>query len=236
MRWLVTGFPGPPQTERSAGISNMPSGQPSLSDRGWSGPRTLCVGYDPSVYTVVFYFFECRLTDEELVRACGGRTGHKGARHGVTMSAKLIRLEEQERQFLAKYGQGRQSGTAPERPRGRPWPPGERRRRAKQSGGRRSEPARNTRPTAPGARGGERKYKGVSQAEGRTRLGGEPDAEVPSTGEWQFVPERGSKGRENKWKRKRRNRQIADQLPQNESDLECGNVAKRKKKRRSEVE
>ncbi|NXQ51668.1 GPTC4 protein, partial [Anthoscopus minutus] len=42
-----------------------------------------------------------RLTDEELVQACGGRTAHKGARHGLTMSAKLARLEEQERAFLA---------------------------------------------------------------------------------------------------------------------------------------
>ncbi|NXE56838.1 GPTC4 protein, partial [Casuarius casuarius] len=41
------------------------------------------------------------LTDEELIRACGGRTAHKGARHGLTMSAKLARLEEQERAFLA---------------------------------------------------------------------------------------------------------------------------------------
>ncbi|NWH53672.1 GPTC4 protein, partial [Fregata magnificens] len=42
-----------------------------------------------------------QLTDEELMRACGGRTAHKGARHGLTMSAKLARLEEQERAFLA---------------------------------------------------------------------------------------------------------------------------------------
>ncbi|XP_056366720.1 G patch domain-containing protein 4 [Oenanthe melanoleuca] len=46
-----------------------------------------------------------RLTDEELVQACGGRTAHKGARHGLTMSAKLARLEEQERAFLATYRQ-----------------------------------------------------------------------------------------------------------------------------------
>lgn len=45
-----------------------------------------------------------RLTDEELVRACGGLTAHKGARHGLTMNAKLARLEEQEKEFLAKYG------------------------------------------------------------------------------------------------------------------------------------
>ncbi|XP_074837224.1 G patch domain-containing protein 4 isoform X2 [Carettochelys insculpta] len=54
-----------------------------------------------------------KLTDEELVRACGGRTAHKGARHGLTMSAKLARLEEQERAFLAKYGQ-EQRGRTPE--------------------------------------------------------------------------------------------------------------------------
>ncbi|XP_054838855.1 G patch domain-containing protein 4 [Eublepharis macularius] len=52
-----------------------------------------------------------RLTDEELVQACGGRTAHKGARHGLTMSAKLARLEEQEKAFLASYN--RQDG-APE--------------------------------------------------------------------------------------------------------------------------
>uniref|UniRef100_A0A8D0GBN7 G patch domain-containing protein 4 n=1 Tax=Sphenodon punctatus TaxID=8508 RepID=A0A8D0GBN7_SPHPU len=46
-----------------------------------------------------------KLTDEELIRACGGRTAHKGARHGLNMSAKLARLEEQERAFLAKYRQ-----------------------------------------------------------------------------------------------------------------------------------
>uniref|UniRef100_A0A8B9GDC2 G-patch domain containing 4 n=1 Tax=Amazona collaria TaxID=241587 RepID=A0A8B9GDC2_9PSIT len=45
-----------------------------------------------------------RLTDEELMRVCGGRTAHKGARHGLTMSAKLARLEEQERAFLATCG------------------------------------------------------------------------------------------------------------------------------------
>ncbi|XP_074785457.1 G patch domain-containing protein 4 [Athene noctua] len=49
-----------------------------------------------------------RLTDEELMRACGGRTAHKGARHGLTMSAKLARLEEQERAFLAMYRQKEQ--------------------------------------------------------------------------------------------------------------------------------
>ncbi|XP_072503362.1 G patch domain-containing protein 4 isoform X4 [Notamacropus eugenii] len=43
------------------------------------------------------------LTDEELIRACEGRTAHKGARHGLTMKAKLARLEEQERAFLAQY-------------------------------------------------------------------------------------------------------------------------------------
>uniref|UniRef100_A0A8C4WTF8 G patch domain-containing protein 4 n=1 Tax=Eptatretus burgeri TaxID=7764 RepID=A0A8C4WTF8_EPTBU len=41
-----------------------------------------------------------RLTDEQLLKACGGRTGHKAARLGLTMSAKLARLERQELAFL----------------------------------------------------------------------------------------------------------------------------------------
>ncbi|XP_072312448.1 G patch domain-containing protein 4 [Eucyclogobius newberryi] len=45
-----------------------------------------------------------KLSDAELVKACGGRTAHKGARHGLKMSAKLARLEQQEAEFMAKYG------------------------------------------------------------------------------------------------------------------------------------
>ncbi|XP_077320299.1 G patch domain-containing protein 4 [Lithobates pipiens] len=44
-----------------------------------------------------------KLTDEDLVKICGGRTAHKGARHGLTMNAKLLRIEEQEQAFLEKY-------------------------------------------------------------------------------------------------------------------------------------
>jgi len=40
------------------------------------------------------------LTDEELVKACGGRTAHKGARHGQKMSAKLARVAEAEKKYL----------------------------------------------------------------------------------------------------------------------------------------
>ncbi|XP_026544793.1 G patch domain-containing protein 4 [Notechis scutatus] len=55
-----------------------------------------------------------RLTDQELFQACGGRTVHKGARHGITMRAKLARLEEQERAFLASSAQRKDGpGTAP---------------------------------------------------------------------------------------------------------------------------
>ncbi|KAL9823223.1 G patch domain-containing protein 4 [Geothlypis trichas] len=60
-----------------------------------------------------------RLTDEELVQACGGRTAHKGARHGLTMSAKLARLEEQERAFLATYRQREQQQEPPESSQGK---------------------------------------------------------------------------------------------------------------------
>ncbi|KAM6995043.1 G patch domain-containing protein 4 isoform 1-T1 [Tautogolabrus adspersus] len=49
-----------------------------------------------------------RLTDADLMKACGGRTAHKGARHGLTMSAKLLRLEQQEAEFMAKYGKKKQ--------------------------------------------------------------------------------------------------------------------------------
>ncbi|KAM8705354.1 hypothetical protein ACLKA7_009769 [Drosophila subpalustris] len=42
------------------------------------------------------------MTDDELFKACGGRTAHKGARHGLKLSGKLARLEQQEREMLAK--------------------------------------------------------------------------------------------------------------------------------------
>lgn len=42
------------------------------------------------------------LTDEELFMACGGRTAHKGARHGLKSSGKLSRIEQQEEELLAK--------------------------------------------------------------------------------------------------------------------------------------
>nr|XP_004667166.2 G patch domain-containing protein 4 [Jaculus jaculus]XP_044994772.1 G patch domain-containing protein 4 [Jaculus jaculus] len=42
------------------------------------------------------------LTDEMLLRACEGRTAHKAARVGITMKAKLARLEAQEQAFLAR--------------------------------------------------------------------------------------------------------------------------------------
>lgn len=40
------------------------------------------------------------LTDEELFQICGGRTAHKGARHGLTLSGKLNRIEKQEKDLL----------------------------------------------------------------------------------------------------------------------------------------
>lgn len=53
-----------------------------------------------------------KLSDAELMKACGGRTAHKGARHGLTMSAKLARLEQQEAEFMAKYGKKNQPASA----------------------------------------------------------------------------------------------------------------------------
>ncbi|XP_020018995.2 G patch domain-containing protein 4 [Castor canadensis] len=42
------------------------------------------------------------LTDEMLLQACEGRTAYKAARLGITMKAKLARLEAQEQAFLAR--------------------------------------------------------------------------------------------------------------------------------------
>lgn len=41
-----------------------------------------------------------KMTDEELFKACGGMTGHKGARHGINMKAKLMRIQQHDEQFL----------------------------------------------------------------------------------------------------------------------------------------
>ncbi|KAM3955450.1 uncharacterized protein ACR2FA_010653 [Aphomia sociella] len=41
-----------------------------------------------------------KLTDEELFAACGGRTAHKGARHGLKAIGKLARIAQQEQTLL----------------------------------------------------------------------------------------------------------------------------------------
>ncbi|KAI8130567.1 hypothetical protein FF38_11807 [Lucilia cuprina] len=51
------------------------------------------------------------LTDEELFKACGGRTAHKGARHGLKLSGKLSRIEQQEAELLAKM-MAKRNGTS----------------------------------------------------------------------------------------------------------------------------
>ncbi|XP_073341399.1 G patch domain-containing protein 4 [Pagrus major] len=53
-----------------------------------------------------------KLSDADLMKACGGRTAHKGARHGLNMNAKLARLEQQEAEFMAKYGKKSQPASA----------------------------------------------------------------------------------------------------------------------------
>ncbi|XP_043194553.1 G patch domain-containing protein 4-like isoform X1 [Amphibalanus amphitrite] len=45
---------------------------------------------------------ESRLSDEQLLAACGGRTAHKGARHGHKMDGKLARIVAQEAAILAR--------------------------------------------------------------------------------------------------------------------------------------
>jgi len=41
------------------------------------------------------------LSDEDLFKACGGRTAHKGARHGLKLSGKLARLAAQDAYLTA---------------------------------------------------------------------------------------------------------------------------------------
>merc|ERR1712192_13775 len=43
------------------------------------------------------------LTDDELVKACGGRTAHKGGRHGHKMNAKLARIEAAEAEYMLNH-------------------------------------------------------------------------------------------------------------------------------------
>ncbi|XP_066988062.1 G patch domain-containing protein 4-like isoform X2 [Macrobrachium rosenbergii] len=43
-----------------------------------------------------------KLSYDELFKICGGKTAHKGARHGLTMTAKLARVKQQEEELLAK--------------------------------------------------------------------------------------------------------------------------------------
>ncbi|XP_076438922.1 uncharacterized protein LOC143277867 [Babylonia areolata] len=42
------------------------------------------------------------MPDEELLQKCGGRTAHKGARHGLKLNGKLARIQEQERLLMEK--------------------------------------------------------------------------------------------------------------------------------------
>jgi len=56
----------------------------------------------------------CDLTDEELFKACGGRTAHKGARHGLSMSAKLERSARLEKEKLALLAVQIEKGTKEE--------------------------------------------------------------------------------------------------------------------------
>ncbi|XP_021517527.1 G patch domain-containing protein 4 [Meriones unguiculatus] len=52
------------------------------------------------------------LTDEMLFKACEGRTAHKAARAGITMKAKLARLQAQEQAFLARLKGSKDEGTS----------------------------------------------------------------------------------------------------------------------------
>ncbi|XP_005411744.1 PREDICTED: G patch domain-containing protein 4 isoform X2 [Chinchilla lanigera] len=69
------------------------------------------------------------LTDEMLLQACEGRTAHKAARLGITMKAKLARLEAQEQDFLARL-KGQDPG--PSLPQNERKPPQKKKKKRKQ--------------------------------------------------------------------------------------------------------
>ncbi|XP_078061422.1 G patch domain-containing protein 4 [Mustelus asterias] len=159
-----------------------------------------------------------RLTDEELLRVCGGRTGHKGARHGVTMSAKLLRLEEQERQFLARYRPVCQSGAVSQVAAEAECPPGQ----VTEGGVTQKKKKRKRERVAP-----RQEADGSETARGRQRdgesqyAGAEPESGVPITSGRDLAPELGHGGSEGK--RKRRKRETAAQSE------DCGRKRKRSK-------
>ena len=41
------------------------------------------------------------ISDDDLFKACGGRTAHKGARHGLNLTGKLARIAQQEKEMLS---------------------------------------------------------------------------------------------------------------------------------------
>ncbi|KAK2084441.1 G patch domain-containing protein 4 [Saguinus oedipus] len=69
------------------------------------------------------------LTDEMLLQACEGRTAHKAARLGITMKAKLARLEAQEQAFLARL-KGQDPGAS--QPQSESMPPKKKKKKRKQ--------------------------------------------------------------------------------------------------------
>merc|ERR1712112_639316 len=52
------------------------------------------------------------LTDDELVKACGGRTAHKGGRHGHRMNAKLARIEKAEAEYMLNHKSKKEAAAA----------------------------------------------------------------------------------------------------------------------------
>ncbi|KAJ6641451.1 G patch domain-containing protein 4, partial [Pseudolycoriella hygida] len=51
------------------------------------------------------------VSDEELFKACGGRTAHKGGRHGLNLTGKLSRIEQQERELSSKIRSGKEKSS-----------------------------------------------------------------------------------------------------------------------------
>ncbi|XP_076220270.1 LOW QUALITY PROTEIN: uncharacterized protein LOC143174067, partial [Aptenodytes patagonicus] len=190
-----------------------------------------------------------RLTDEELMRVCGGRTAHKGARHGLTMSAKLARLEEQERAFLATYQHKEQQHEPPE---SSPQQRGEirkKKRRQSRDGAdaevlQSQELSREEEVAGEEGKAVKRKKKKNQELSGEEEVAGEEGKAVKRkkkkkkkknqelSGEEEVAGEEGKAVKRKKKKRKKKNQELSGE---EEVAGEEGKAMKRKKKKSQEL-
>ncbi|XP_066577287.1 G patch domain-containing protein 4 [Amia ocellicauda] len=188
-----------------------------------------------------------KLSDDDLVRVCGGRTAHKGARHGLKMSAKLARLEEQEMAFLAKYGKKAQSvkgcedqvssqvsnGVEEEEEEGRVANQVEGKKTKKKKKKRSKEREEAAEEEVDCTQNSEEPSEAVSHKKKKNR---KREKEEDSTRQEQVaeVEEEGGERRKKKKKKGKREQEEEEVEVEEERDLEITSVKKKKKKQMSE--